>query len=192
MRVNSGQTIGLSVTGQGLTQQTQNLTGPQKFQQTLLGVTSALAGAAGAAAPFFPGGAVVSAAMSGFASTEQQAVSNGGVGAFGAGNSFGGGGGGMGPYGGGGAGVGGISGVPGMGVGNSYGVGGGVAGGITVPGGSVTAISPEVQMQQMQQQNMYFLQMQQQANQTSEQFSAISNLMKVRHDTNQGILQDVK
>ena len=93
MKVNTGKPMDLSVTNQGLAQQTQNLTGPEKFQQTMLGVTSALAGAAGAASPFFPGGAVVSAALSGVVNTERQAMNNGGVGAFGAGNSFGGGGG---------------------------------------------------------------------------------------------------
>ena len=122
MKVNTGKPMDLSVTNQGLAQQTQNLTGPEKFQQTMLGVTSALAGAAGAASPFFPGGAVVSAALSGVVNTERQAMNNGGVGAFGAGNSFGGGGG-MGTSGGM-IGMGG-GGMPGMGGGGMGGGGGG-------------------------------------------------------------------
>ncbi len=172
--------IGLNVSNQGLTQQTQNLTGPEKFQQTLSGVTSALAGAAGAAAPFFPGGAVVSAALSGFANTAQQASMNGGgVGPFGgAGGSYSMGGGMFG-----GGGIPGGGGMPGMGA------AGGMPGGVGGVGGAPG--SPEAQMQQGFAQQMYLMGVQQKAQQQSEVMSMMSNLLKVRHDSDQSVIQNI-
>ena len=178
--------IGLNVSNQGLVQQTQNLTGPEKFQQTLSGVTSALAGAAGAAAPFFPGGAVVSAALSGFANTAQQASMNGGgVGPFG-----GAGGSGSSGVGDGMSGMGAAGGMPGGGDGMpGMGAAGGMPGGMGGAGGPPG--SPQAQMQQGFAQQMYLMGVQQKAQQQSEVISMMSNLLKVKHDSDQSVIQNI-
>lgn len=201
--------LNLDTTMQGLSQTTVNMTDQQKFQSVLSQATGALAGIAGAAAPFFPGAAIVSAALS---DVSQQAAQGGGNlspfggPALGLGQSYaampggGGMGGGMG---------GGIGSAVGGAVGSSIagGVAGGMAsimgaggmggmGGVGAPPGGGNALStmgnPQAQMQQAMQQNMYLLQVQQQAAQQNEQFTTLSNLMSSRHQMAQSAIQNIK
>lgn len=191
-KVGAGQPINVNMTTQGLGQTTQNLTGSQKFGQVMSAITGGLAAASGAVAPYLPGGAVLSAALSGVNSTAQAQIANGasGVNAFGGSGNLGaennfaaiGGGGSTVPLS--------SPGTGAAGVVNS--IASGIAGASGIPGGSSIPLSPEAQMQQAQQQNMYYLQLQQQAQQQNQQFTALSNLMNVKNQTIQAMISNIR
>ena len=177
MTVNNSNSINLNTSSQGLGQTTQNLTSAQKFSSVLSQGTSMLARAGAAAAPFVPGGAIMSAALSGVANTASQAAATsmqGGVGAFGgaAGSMMGGGG---------------MPGMPSLG-GGMPGMGGGMPG---MSGGGIST-NPQDMMSKMAAQNMYFLQLQQQTQQTNQVFTTLSNLMNVKHQTESAIINNMR
>jgi hypothetical protein len=138
--------------------------------------------AIGVAAPFVPGAAVVSAAVSGAAGS----VGGGGGAGFG--------GGGAGLAGGAGA-IGGVNvGADGIPVGGSF-LGaqqGGAAGGSTGNSG-MDMLNATKNMQEMAQSfNLQYLQLQEKMQAENRSFSTVSNVMKTKHDTAKSSISNVR
>lgn len=139
--------------------------------------------AIGVAAPFVPGAAVVSAAVSGAA---------GSVG--GGGGGFGGGSGSAGGLGGIGATNVGADGVP---IGGSFlnaqGGAGGAAGGGSSGNSGMDMLNATKNMQEMAQSfNLQYLQLQEKMQSENRSFSTVSNVMKTKHDTAKSSISNVR
>jgi hypothetical protein len=157
-----------------------------------------VANGAAVIAPFVPGGAIVSAAVSSVGTTANSRSSGQAVtGQYAATGvvNLGGGAGGIGTVAGGGAGAGGVGttlgGAPGVG---TVGVPGTVAGnGISQlqTGGTDMVGSFNQQMLDAQAQNSQLIQLQIQMNQESQTFSTISNVLKVRNDAAKNSIQNI-
>ncbi len=147
-----------------------------RVQQNLASVGGAVAAGVGVAASYIPGGAILSAALSGattFASAQSsgQAPSGARVGAY---------------YMAGVAGPGASVPVPGS-TGGSVPTGGSIggtapSGGMQIPGAGGMPNPMDV-LQAQAASNMQFLVLQNQMQQENQRFSTLSNVMKTRHDT---------
>ena len=131
--------------------------------QTGMGrAAGAVMGAGSLAAPFVPGGAVVSAAINGVATAGNAASGGGGL-------------------------VGGNA----MGVGGVGGGLGGLGGGMAPTGNPM--IDAQAKMMEMNQSfNMQYLGLQQQMQNENRQFTTLSNVLKTKHDTAKGAINNIK
>lgn len=199
----------LNVSNGGLMKTNVNVPPAQKFELAAGQIASALGSAVGAAAPFFPAAAVLSAALSGVGNVATTAANSGGggVGAFGGAPGYSPMGGGMGGMSGGMGGMGGMSnmlgaggspyqsmmGGAGGGMGSSGGIGGllgsilGGVGGMLGGGGSTASPGPTGNLSDPGQ----LLQLQLQMEQQNEMFTTMSNLLNSRHSTAQSLIQNI-
>lgn len=160
------------------TRQTEKTDFGSKLKEGLSKTADIALQAGNIAAPFIPGGSVVSAAISGVASLKDAA----------AGQSSG------------------LSGIGGAVSSNSTVIGGSSASGISTGSGSAAAgvagnsgdssmalLQATKEMQEMSQQfNLQYLQLQQDMQNENRQFSMVSNIMKVKHDTAKTAIQNVR
>lgn len=181
----------IHVTTQGLGQTSTNPTPSESFASLISGITNFAGGILGDLSSVIPGASVLGSALSGVGSSIAQSSS--GLNAFGGtGSNMGGGGGflgGAGPYsslmGGGGLGGGiggGIAGAIG-GIASALGGGGGIGGGGMggIGGGSSQSMSPQQLVQLQMQMDAY-----------NERISMISNVLNVRHQTAQSVIQNIR
>lgn len=156
--------------------QTEKTDFGSKLKEGLMKTADVALQAGNVAAPFLPGGSVVSAAISGVASLKDAA----------AGSSSG------------------LSSIGGAATGissNAGAIGGtsnGMAAGTNAVNGSsgdssMALLNATKEMQEMSQQfNLQYLQLQQDMQNENRQFSMVSNIMKVKHDTAKTAIQNVR
>ncbi len=140
------------------------------------GFANALGQASSVVSQFIPGGSIITSAVGQLANTQARmggGQSAAGVGGVAGGTSS--------------AGLGGL-------VGGAGGVGGGVGGGTGVTGNDPGSMFAAIQASQTQSQmfNLKFLQLQEDAQKSNREFSAMSNILKVRHDTAKNAIGNMK
>lgn len=178
MNVGMNRTLGtkLDVSTQR-TRQTEHTDFGSKLKEGLSKAADIALQAGNVAAPFIPGGSVVSAAISGVSSLKDAAAGSSsglsGIGGAVSSNS---------------------SVIGGASAGGSVSTGAGVSGAVGGSGDSSMALLEATkQMQEMSQQfNLQYLQLQQDMQNENRQFSMVSNIMKVKHDTAKTAIQNVR
>jgi hypothetical protein len=141
--------------------------------------TDAVLNAGQLAAPFIPGGAVLSAAVTGVGSLKSSAgASTNATSAAPNSNSL--------------SGAGMSGSVSGSG-GSTYSTGGGSTAGVSATGGPTDMMTAAKQMQELNMSfNMQYLMLQQKMQADNRQFTTLSNIMKTKHDTAKNAINNVR
>ncbi len=177
--VNFNRDLGTKLNiGAQRTRQTEKTDFGSKLKEGLSKATDVALQAGNVAAPFLPGGSVVSAAISGVASLKDAAGgASSGLGRVGGAVT---------------------SNSAMIGGSGSVGGSGAVSTGSTAVSGSsgdssMALLQATREMQEMSQQfNLQYLQLQQDMQNENRQFSMVSNIMKVKHDTAKTAIQNVR
>lgn len=128
----------------------------------------AVMGAGQLAAPFIPGGAILSAAITGVGQLKSSAAGQGGPSAMGANSTS-----------------------LGINTGTQEG-GGGLTSAMGGQGTTPTGNDPKALIDYNMSQNMYYLALQQEIQTENRKFTTISNVMKTRHDTQKNAINNVR